>query len=337
MESGYAILHHEPEPLPATVPASVAQVVQRCLEKDPGRRFQSARDLAFNLELLRTPTGSVRPALQSPSLRRWHPGWWLLAGTAVAGLAAMAVHFGAPARGASVSSIRPLTFREGFVTSARLGSESRTVFFSASWNGEHEQVYSTTTDNPDYHSLCLDDVRLEAVSPSGELAVLLHPRRNRTNGGASGTLARVPGVGGGPREVAENVSYADWAPDGVNMLITRETAGGSRMEYPLGKTVYESNRPLGPARLSPKGERIAFVEFAMAEDWRGDVVIIEPGRPKRLLRELGRPVRRRVGSGRRGALFWGTPTGDGSRAFPLGGLAGRRGAFAPRRHGAARR
>src|SRR5215468_3106710 len=54
VESGYAIVHHEPEPLPASVPVAVTQVVQRCLEKDPSQRFQSSRDLAFNLDLLRS-------------------------------------------------------------------------------------------------------------------------------------------------------------------------------------------------------------------------------------------------------------------------------------------
>jgi predicted ATPase/serine/threonine protein kinase len=53
VESGYAILHHEPAPLPRKVPSAVAGVVHRCLEKVPARRFQSARDLAFNLELVR--------------------------------------------------------------------------------------------------------------------------------------------------------------------------------------------------------------------------------------------------------------------------------------------
>src|SRR5271165_2520595 len=62
VESGYAILHDEPEPLPSTVPPQMAQVVHRCLEKDPARRFHSAQDLAFHLELLRTPTGFVSAA-----------------------------------------------------------------------------------------------------------------------------------------------------------------------------------------------------------------------------------------------------------------------------------
>jgi serine/threonine protein kinase len=62
VESGYAILHTEPEALPTTVPLQVAQIVQRCLRKDPAQRFQSARDVAFYLELVRTPTGSTAAA-----------------------------------------------------------------------------------------------------------------------------------------------------------------------------------------------------------------------------------------------------------------------------------
>src|SRR5208283_6198960 len=61
VESGYAIIHQDPEPLPDAVPAAVVQVVQRCLEKDPARRFHSARDLAFHLDLLRSPTRAVKP------------------------------------------------------------------------------------------------------------------------------------------------------------------------------------------------------------------------------------------------------------------------------------
>jgi len=58
VESGSAILRDEPEPLPAELPPVVAQVVLHCLEKEPARRLQSASDLAFELELLRSPTGA---------------------------------------------------------------------------------------------------------------------------------------------------------------------------------------------------------------------------------------------------------------------------------------
>jgi len=67
VESGYSILHDDPPPLPPSVPAGVAQVVQRCLAKDPEQRFQSARDVAFALEALRG-TGSSTPAEAFPPL-----------------------------------------------------------------------------------------------------------------------------------------------------------------------------------------------------------------------------------------------------------------------------
>ena len=47
-----AIMHEEPAPPGALVPdlpASLARVVMRCLEKEPGERFQSAADIAFAL------------------------------------------------------------------------------------------------------------------------------------------------------------------------------------------------------------------------------------------------------------------------------------------------
>ncbi|HZW90716.1 MAG TPA: protein kinase, partial [Myxococcaceae bacterium] len=81
-ESSYAILHHDPEPLAGTVPPPVAQVVHRCLEKDPARRFQSARDLAFHLEALRGPPTGVTGA------QRGRRGW--VAGAAILGLLAVA-------------------------------------------------------------------------------------------------------------------------------------------------------------------------------------------------------------------------------------------------------
>ena len=82
VESAYAILHQEPEPPPATVPIAVTQVVRRCLEKEPGRRFQSARDLAFHLEALRAPTTATELATSAPETRRL-PRWWLAVAVAV--------------------------------------------------------------------------------------------------------------------------------------------------------------------------------------------------------------------------------------------------------------
>jgi len=59
-----AILKEEPPPLSesaGTVGPEVSKTIERCLEKEPERRFQSASDLAYNL---RTVSGASAPAVE---------------------------------------------------------------------------------------------------------------------------------------------------------------------------------------------------------------------------------------------------------------------------------
>src|ERR1022692_3751349 len=58
LETMTAILKQEPPELPETVPAALRQIVAHCLEKDAGKRFQSAHDLRFALSQTVTPSGS---------------------------------------------------------------------------------------------------------------------------------------------------------------------------------------------------------------------------------------------------------------------------------------
>jgi serine/threonine protein kinase len=48
-----SILRDAPPPLPLTIPAALRAVITRCLEKEPGRRFASARDVRGELEQIR--------------------------------------------------------------------------------------------------------------------------------------------------------------------------------------------------------------------------------------------------------------------------------------------
>jgi eukaryotic-like serine/threonine-protein kinase len=72
IETLYAIMKHDPRPLPADadVSADLRHVIDHCLEKEPTARFQSARDLAFVLEFtLRAPQEVRRPAPARGRLR----------------------------------------------------------------------------------------------------------------------------------------------------------------------------------------------------------------------------------------------------------------------------
>ncbi len=75
-ETMTAILREEARALPDGCPPALARVVERCLEKAPAERFQSARDLAFALESATASAVSGRHAptpAEAPSRARGRP------------------------------------------------------------------------------------------------------------------------------------------------------------------------------------------------------------------------------------------------------------------------
>ncbi|MBV9624953.1 MAG: PD40 domain-containing protein [Acidobacteria bacterium] len=90
-----------------------------------------------------------------------------------------------------------------------------------------------------------------------------------------GTLARAPLVGGAPREVLEQVQWADWSPDGNNLAVVRDYGGRNRLEFPIGKSLYETGGWIGHPRFSPKGDWIAFLDHPVQGDDRGSVALVD--------------------------------------------------------------
>jgi Tol biopolymer transport system component len=123
-----------------------------------------------------------------------------------------------------------------------------------------------------------------SVSSKGELAILTGARyiSHRL---FLGTLARMPIGGGAPREILEHVREADWAPDGNSLAIIRDVDGRDRLEYPIGKVLYEASGYLSDPRVSPSGDRVAFFEHPVKYDDRGGVAVVEPTGKKTTLTE----------------------------------------------------
>jgi dipeptidyl aminopeptidase/acylaminoacyl peptidase len=96
-----------------------------------------------------------------------------------------------------------------------------------------------------------------------------------------GTLALLPASGGTPRQLAEDVVWADWAPDGKSLAVIRTQGGGRQLEYPLGTVLYRvpHARLLWP-RVSPDGARVALFE---GEAGRFSVVTIDRSGARRAL------------------------------------------------------
>jgi eukaryotic-like serine/threonine-protein kinase len=275
VESGYAILHTDPEPLPVDVPPPVAQLVQRSLQKDPARRFHSASDLAFALEVLRGPFGSTgRPPVEprpKPRRTRWILGAVGLGVAALVGAFAAAYRPQTPVAQAAQPDFKLVTTRWGNVTAARFLPDGR-VAFSAAFEGHPQEMFVQPLGSPNAQSLGLEDSSLLAASLSGELALLVHPQISLFTD--KGTLARVPSVGGIPREVAENVQYADWSPSD-ELAVVRRTGTGSVLEFPPGKTVFRTDGWISRPRFSPNGDRIAFLHHPIIDDLSGEVMVTD--------------------------------------------------------------
>ncbi len=258
------------------VPPALQRIVNHCLEKSPGQRFQSASDVAFNLETLSeisaTSKSGIHPA-GAPSHRRW-----LFSALAVLLVAASYVGIywaGQRGRSASVPSFHRLTFRRGTIWAARFAPDGQTIVYGAAWDGKPEELFTTRFDSTDSRPLGLEKAQVFSISSSGEMAVSVGSHAIAAFV-ESGTLARVPLAGGAPREVLEDVQWADWSPDGQTLAVVRPTnvGGGSRLEYPPGKVIYNPNAWLSHVRISAKGDLLAFADHVSGGD-DGRIVVVD--------------------------------------------------------------
>ncbi len=251
-----AILNEDPPELSVTnqsISPALDRVVRHCLEKSPEQRFHSAHDLAFDLETISGVSGSTPAAgSRSPPSGIW--GKPLLAAALVgvgllAGWSVSAIRRKTPA-----PSYRRLTFRRGTVFTARFAPDGQTVVYSAAWEGAPARIFATRAGGIESRGLELPDARILAVSATRELAISIG---RESIWESVGTLARVPLEGGAPREVLENVSLADWTPDGRDLAVVHRVGGKDRVEFPIGKVLYETVGVIESVRFSPRGDRLA--------------------------------------------------------------------------------
>lgn len=280
-----AILKEEPPELSVTnqnVPPGVERILRHCLEKNPEERFQSARDLAFDLEALSgvsgpsavAPAGRIRPRLR-PALAA--------AGLAVLGALAIGYFVGKRGAGASPPSFHQLTFRRGEISSARFAPDGQTILYSASWESRPAEVFVKRLESPESRPFGLERADVLAVARSGDVAVSLG---RRLLGGftRSGTLARTSIAGGAaPREILEDVHSADWSPDATSLAVVRDVGGRDRLGFPIGRVLYETAGWISHPRVSPRGDRVAFLDHPARGDDGGAVAVVDRSGNKKTL------------------------------------------------------
>jgi eukaryotic-like serine/threonine-protein kinase len=270
------ILHSEPPPLAEAVPDlphELERIVSRCLKKDPARRWQSMADLKVALEELRDELESSqitavraasRPLFRIPRRAALIKGAVCVLGGALLGIAPSA-YLARRMRPSAKPTFQRLTFRRGDIDEARFSPDGNVVY-TAEWDGAPPTLFSVRPGNRESQTLNLPNGKILAVSQAGDMLLLL-------GDGIPGTLARAPVGGGEPRELLENVSWADWGPDGETMAVVRDAGGKHRLEYPVGNVLYETEGvPPSHIKVSPDGARVAFWESGDVGDYSLTVV-----------------------------------------------------------------
>ena len=252
--------------------------------KKSGQRFQSASDIAFDLESISNHSASGSRLKVVAAERQ---GYWKLAVGAIAIAAALAATYYLARRGAPPSAPRfhQLTFQRGTIYGAKFAPDGQSILFSAAWNGAPKpQIYTTRTDALMSRPIDLQDSQVLGISSKGEMAI-----RQKTQAGAvsQGMLSVVPLTGGAPRDLLADVIDASWNPAGDSLAAVHVVSGENRLEYPVGKAIVAtSTGNITDVAVSPDGKMIAYFDHPNAGDTRGFVAVTDlEGKARRLTGE----------------------------------------------------
>lgn len=226
-----SILKEDPAPLPVSAKSmpTLERVVRRCLEKNASERFQSARDLAFQLEsmisTLDSGSGLALPALSVDSERLAHGSQilsWLIAAALVCAAAGLAWWL----RGRSLpkASNAPVQFERltdfyGMEESPALSPDGKSVAFVSDSTGSREIWIRLLAGGPPLQLTHEEGDHLgPRWSPDSASLFYYTPPASR---GSQATVWEISALGGTPRRLLESLSEVDPSHDGKSTILLR--------------------------------------------------------------------------------------------------------------------
>ncbi len=290
-----------PARINAELPVKLEEIISKAMEKDREMRCQTAAEMRADLKRLKRSLDSSRTSTVAETTGSSGSAVSAVTQTAAIQPKRRPIALGlgvctvaALAAGVYVGKLlftkpplpppvyRQLTFRRGSIRSARFAPDGQTILYSAAWQGSPVDVFTARPEAPEARSMGLTRTQLVSVSSASEMAVLLNSKAIGTWVNM-GTLARAPLVGGAPREVLEQVQWADWSADGTSLAVVRDLGGRNRLEFPVGKPLYETGGWIGHPRVSPKGDQIAFIDHPVQGDDSGSLALVDLNGNKRSL------------------------------------------------------
>src|SRR5579863_3022293 len=205
------------------------------------------------------PTPLTQPTLPqlvaAPPARAKRLGFIAVGSVAVIALVILGLSWRfAPSRGDASTSpeFQRLTFDLPELGDARFTPDGVSVVYAAGWYPHKANLYTQRLGAPGPQQLGITTSMLLAISRQAELAILgtaSDAQPPMTDVETSGTLARVPLNGGAPRELLADAEAADWSPSG-ELAVVRRAGERSRLEFPVGKVLYETSGWIGTPRFS---------------------------------------------------------------------------------------
>ena len=216
VETMNAILKEDPPELTlreAIVPATMERILHRCLEKAPGRRFQSAQDLAFALRNVQDSSSRVvsgvdiAPPVRASRVRPVLVGVGLLLVGVVAG-------YLLGGRGDSAGPRQPLRIvnitQSGLDFGPSASPDGKTIAFVSQRDGTERIWLRQLQGGVEVPLTEGRDLRPQ-FSPDGS-SLLFHRMEPRAT-----SAYRIATVGGSPRKLLDNISEACWSPSGEEL------------------------------------------------------------------------------------------------------------------------
>jgi Tol biopolymer transport system component len=198
------------------LPGDLVKIVRKALAKDPERRYQSAKDLRNDLDIVREDAASgalARPAQAAPTRGNRAARVWFAA-AAVLGALATAVflrtRLAEPHSGASVeATFTQLTFQPGMERFPSLSPDGKWIVYSAAGEGD-EDIYLQSVSGQNAIDLTKDSRASDTqpvFSPDGERIAF----RSEREGGGLFLMGR---TGEAVRRLTRSGFTPTWSPDG---------------------------------------------------------------------------------------------------------------------------
>jgi serine/threonine-protein kinase len=323
-----SILEHEQPPLSsvnAAVPASLTRVVQKCLAKDPNRRWQSAADLADELRWIadeaRTSTVRLKPDTTYENTPR-RTAWSVVAASLAGGIALAAATMWIVARLTPVSAPQPARFAivpppaqslsiDSSNRNIAISSDATQIVYRAGSGGSTAGLAVRALGELDARILPgAAPNRSPFISPDGRWIAFFSGtelKKVSMTGGPSITLCQVPGAPRGGSWGSDDVIVFATAASSTGLLSV-PAGGGEPKVLTTADVGHGESDHLFPSVL-PGGKAVLFTittPGAGSENAQVAVLDRQTGRQKTLIRggSQGEYVDPSPGSGQPGYLVY---------------------------------